>query len=118
MRSPSNRLPSLIIVALLRHRSALTISPLSRSFFAFRCRGWPMLRTRITEMLGIAYPIVQAPMGWIARAQLASAVSNAGGLGVIETSSGRLDEVREEGKKMRALTQKPFGVNIAQAFVR
>src|SRR5580704_475917 len=77
-----------------------------------------MIKTRVTDMLGIDYPIVQAPMGWIARAQLASAVSNAGGLGVIETSSGRLDEVREEVKKMRTLTSKPFGVNIAQAFVR
>ena len=55
-----------------------------------------MIKTRITEMLGIEYPIVQAPMGWIARAQLASAVSNAGGLGIIETSSGELDAVREE----------------------
>jgi enoyl-[acyl-carrier protein] reductase II len=77
-----------------------------------------MIKTRVTEMLGVDYPIVQAPMGWIARAQLASAVSNAGGLGIIETSSGRLDEVREEVKKMRTLTDKPFGVNIAQAFVR
>jgi enoyl-[acyl-carrier protein] reductase II len=73
---------------------------------------------RITRLLGVEYPIVQAPMGWIARAQLASAVSNAGGLGIIETSSGRLDEVREEVRKMRGLTSKPFGVNIAQAFVR
>src|SRR5512135_1357487 len=77
-----------------------------------------MIKTRITEMLGTQYPIVQAPMGWIARAQLASAVSNAGGLGIIETSSGELDAVREEVKKMRQLTSKPFGVNIAQAFVR
>jgi len=77
-----------------------------------------MIKTRITEMLGIEYPIVQAPMGWIARAQLASAVSNAGGLGIIETSSGDLPAVREEVKKMRTLTSKPFGVNIAQAFVR
>ena len=77
-----------------------------------------MIRTRITEMLGVQYPIVQAPMGWIARAQLASAVSNAGGLGIIETSSGELPAVREEIRKMRALTDKPFGVNIAQAFVR
>ncbi len=76
------------------------------------------IRNRITDMLGVDYPIVQAPMGWIARAQLASAVSNAGGLGIIETSSGRLDEVREEVRKMRELTDKPFGVNIAQAFVR
>jgi len=77
-----------------------------------------MIKTRITELLGVEYPIVQAPMGWIARAQLASVVSNAGGLGVIETSSGDLPAVREEVKKMRQLTSKPFGVNIAQAFVR
>ncbi|MEQ8692958.1 MAG: nitronate monooxygenase [Pseudomonadales bacterium] len=73
---------------------------------------------RITELLGVETPIVQAPMGWIARSQLASAVSNAGALGIIETSSGELDAVREEIKKMRQLTDKPFGVNIAQAFVR
>lgn len=75
-------------------------------------------KNRVTELLGVERPIVQAPMGWIARAQLASAVSNAGGMGIIETSSGRLDEVREEIAKMRGLTDKPFGVNIAQAFVR
>jgi len=73
---------------------------------------------RITEILGVEVPLVQAPMGWIARSQLASAVSEAGGLGIIETSSGELDAVREEIKKMRTLTDKPFGVNIAQAFVR
>jgi enoyl-[acyl-carrier protein] reductase II len=76
------------------------------------------VRTKITEMLGIEYPIIQAPMGWIARAQLASAVSNAGGMGIIETSSGELDNVKLEIAKMRDLTDKPFGVNIAQAFVR
>jgi enoyl-[acyl-carrier protein] reductase II len=76
------------------------------------------IRNRITDLLGVDYPIIQAPMGWIARAQLASAVSNAGGMGIIETSSGRLDEIRGEIKKMRELTSKPFGVNIAQAFVR
>ena len=73
---------------------------------------------RVTEMLGVELPIVQAPMGWIARSQLASAVSNAGGMGIIETSSGELDAVKEEIRKMRDLTDKPFGVNIAQAFVR
>jgi enoyl-[acyl-carrier protein] reductase II len=76
------------------------------------------IHNRITDLLGVEYPIIQAPMGWIARSALASAVSNAGGLGIIETSSGRLDEVREEVRKMRDLTDKPFGVNIAQAFVR
>ncbi len=76
------------------------------------------MKNRITELLGIRYPIVQAPMGWIARSQLASAVSNAGGMGIIETSSGELDAVRGEIGKMRALTDKPFGVNVALAFVR
>ncbi len=46
---------------------------------------------RVTQHLGTKYPIIQAPMGWIARSQLASAVSNSGGLGVIETSSGEVD---------------------------
>ena len=77
-----------------------------------------LVKTRITEMLGIEKPIVQAAMGWIARSQLSSAFSNAGGMGIIETSSGELDAVREEILKMRDLTDKPFGVNIAQAFVR
>ncbi len=75
-------------------------------------------KNRVTDMLGVEIPVVQAPMGWIARSQLASAVSNAGALGVIETSSGELDVIREEIRKMRELTDKPFGVNIAQAFVR
>ena len=73
---------------------------------------------RVTRLLGVRYPIVQAPMGWIARAKLASAVSNAGGMGIIETSSGELDAIRGEIQAMRTLTDKPFGVNIAQAFVR
>jgi enoyl-[acyl-carrier protein] reductase II len=73
---------------------------------------------RITRSLGVEVPIVQAPMGWIARSPLASAVSNAGALGIIETSSGELDAIREEITRMKELTDKPFGVNIAQAFVR
>lgn len=73
---------------------------------------------RLTRLLGIDYPIVQAPMGWIARSALASAVSNAGALGIIETSSGELDIIRSEITRMREVTDKPFGVNIAQLFVR
>lgn len=69
-------------------------------------------------MLGVELPIIQAPMGWIARSKLASAVSNAGGMGIIETSSGELDTIKDEIRKMKDLTDKPFGVNIAQAFVR
>ena len=77
-----------------------------------------IFKNRITELLGVEYPIVQAPMGWIARSQLAAAVSNAGGMGIIETSSGELDAIRVEIAKMRELTDKPFGVNVAHAFVR
>ena len=76
------------------------------------------LDTRVSQLLGIEYPILQAPMGWIARSQLASAVSNAGALGIIETSSGELDAIRVEIELMVGLTRYPFGVNIAQAFVR
>jgi len=76
------------------------------------------VRTRVSDLLGIEIPIIQAPMGFIARAQLASAVSNAGGMGIIETSSGQLDEVRVEIAKMRELTDKPWGVNVAQLFIR
>ena len=76
------------------------------------------VQTRITEMLGIEKPVIQAAMGWIARAPLSSAFSNAGGMGIIETSSGELDVIREEILKMHDLTDKPFGVNVAQAFVR
>ena len=72
---------------------------------------------RVSRDLGVDIPIVQAPMGWIARSQLASAVSLAG-VGIIETSSGELDAVKDEIRKMRDLTDQPFGVNIAQAFVR
>jgi enoyl-[acyl-carrier protein] reductase II len=77
-----------------------------------------MFRNRVTELLGVEIPIVQAPMGYIARSPLASAVSNAGAMGIIETSSGELDAIRVEILRMRELTDKPFGVNIAQNLVR
>ena len=73
---------------------------------------------RVTQHLGTKFPIIQAPMGWIARSQLASAVSNAGGLGVIETSSGEVDVCKEEIKKMSSLTDQPFGVNLPILFLQ
>ncbi len=76
------------------------------------------ISNRVTAMTGTAYPIIQAPMGWIARAQLASAVSNAGGMGIIETSSGELDNIKAEVAKMRTLTDKPFGMNVALSYVK
>lgn len=73
---------------------------------------------RVTAMTGTDYPIIQAPMGWIARAQLASAVSNAGGMGIIETASGELDNIKLEIEKMHTLTDKPFGMNVALSYVK
>ncbi|MEZ5255483.1 MAG: nitronate monooxygenase [Ilumatobacteraceae bacterium] len=78
----------------------------------------PAFDNRVSRALGVEIPIVQAPMGWIARSALASAVSATGACGIIETSSGELDVVKREIQMMRELTDKPFGVNIAQAFVR
>jgi len=73
---------------------------------------------RVLAHTGVQYPIVQAPMGYIARSTLASAVSNAGGLGIIETSSGEVDVCLAEIAKMRDLTDKPFGVNLPLLFIR
>ena len=73
---------------------------------------------RVLQHLGSKYPIIQAPMGWIARSKLASAVSNAGGFGVIETSSGEVENCKAEIKKMAELTDKPFGVNLPLLFLQ
>ncbi len=73
---------------------------------------------RVLQHLGSKYPIIQAPMGWIARSKLASAVSNAGGFGVIETSSGEVENCKAEIKKMADLTDKPFGVNLPLLFLQ
>src|SRR6185369_15037711 len=73
---------------------------------------------RVLAHTGVEFPIVQAPMGFIARSQLASAVSNAGGLGIIETSSGEVDACMGEIARMRELTDKPFGVNLPLLFIR
>ena len=65
----------------------------------------------ITELLNIKYPIIQGGMAWIADASLAAAVSEAGGLGII-SGVGQTEDVREQIKKAKTLTDKPFGVNI------
>ena len=73
-----------------------------------------MLRTRITEMLGIEYPILQGGMQWLARAELVSAVANAGGLGFITAISfAKPEELRDEIRRTRDMTDKPFGVNVS-----
>lgn len=71
------------------------------------------IRTRITEMLGIEHPIVQGGMMWVGRAELAAAVSNAGGLGILTAlTQPTPDDLRREIDRCRAMTDKPFGVNL------
>lgn len=73
---------------------------------------------RVLAHLGSRYPIMQSPMGWIARSQLASAVCNAGGFGIIETSSGEAENCQREIRAMAELTDQPFGVNLPLLFLR
>lgn len=70
------------------------------------------MKTRITELLGINYPIIQGGMAWVAEHHLAAAVSQAGGLGIIGAASAPAQIVREEIRKAKELTDKPIGVNI------
>ena len=70
------------------------------------------MRTKITELLQIEYPIFQGGMAWVAEHKLAAAVSNAGGLGIIGAASAPPEVVREEIRKCKELTDKPFGVNV------
>lgn len=71
-----------------------------------------MFKSDICEALGIKYPIIQGAMAWIADSTLASAVSNAGGLGIIAAGGNTPENVRKEIRKAKELTDKPFGVNI------
>lgn len=70
------------------------------------------MKTKITELLQIEYPVFQGGMAWVAEHKLAAAVSNAGGLGIIGAASAPPEVVREEIRKCKELTDKPFGVNI------
>lgn len=70
------------------------------------------MKTRVTELLGIEYPIIQGGMAWVAEYHLAAAVSNAGGLGIIGAASAPAEVVREQIRKTKELTDKPFGVNV------
>lgn len=86
-----------------------------------------MKKNRLCELLGIEYPVIQAPMNWITWAELAAAVSNAGGLGVIGPNAGERTEtkdvvetgerLRRQIKKVKSLTKKPFGVNLMTSFL-
>lgn len=70
------------------------------------------MKTRITDLLGIEYPVIQGGMAWVAEYHLAAAVSEAGGLGIIGAASAPAEVVREQVRKVKELTDKPFGVNV------
>ncbi len=70
------------------------------------------MKTEVTELLGIEYPIIQGGMAWVAEYHLAAAVSAAGGLGLIGAASAPADWVRQQVREVKKLTDKPFGVNI------
>lgn len=71
-----------------------------------------MLKTPICELLGIQHPIIQGGMAWVATAELASAVSNAGALGIIGAGNAPGEWVREQIRKTKDMTDRPFGVNV------
>ena len=71
-----------------------------------------MEQNPVCSMLGITYPVIQGGMAWVADAELAAAVSNAGGLGLIAAMNSNGEQLREQIKKARTLTNKPFGVNL------
>ena len=70
------------------------------------------MKTRVTELLGIEYPVIQGGMAWVAEYHLAAAVSNAGGLGIIGAGGAPAEFVRDQIRKAKELTDKPFGVNV------
>ena len=71
-----------------------------------------MLGKELTDLLGIKYPVIQGAMAWIANAELAAAVSNAGGLGIIAAGNTPPELLEKELIKIRELTDKPYGMNI------
>ena len=70
------------------------------------------MKTRLCELLGIEYPIIQGGMAWVATAELAAAVSNGAGIGLIAAGNAPADVVRAQIQKAKSLTDKPFGVNV------
>lgn len=70
------------------------------------------MNTRITELLGIKYPVIQGGMAWVANGTLAGSVSKAGGLGIIGAGNMQGEQVREEIRKAKAITDNPIGVNV------
>ena len=73
-----------------------------------------MFQTRITQLFGVTYPIIQGGLHWLATARLASAVSEAGGLGLISSLSfPDREALKEEIRRMKQLTKKPFGINLS-----
>nr|NIO68384.1 enoyl-[acyl-carrier-protein] reductase FabK [Anaerolineae bacterium] len=71
-----------------------------------------MIKTALSELLGIEHPIIQGGMAWVSTAELVAAVSEAGGLGILGGGNAPPDYVRDQIRQTKAMTSKPFGVNI------
>ncbi|MDW7673604.1 MAG: enoyl-[acyl-carrier-protein] reductase FabK [Bacillota bacterium] len=71
-----------------------------------------MMQTKLCELLGIEYPIIQGGMAWVSTGELAAAVSEAGGLGIIAAGNAPVDFIKKEIAKVKKITKKPFGVNV------
>lgn len=83
-------------------------TPVERS----ESRSTPRIKTALTELVGVDYPIVQTGMGWVSGPALTSATANAGGLGILASATMTYDELEHAIKKTKQLTNKPFGVNM------
>ena len=101
-------------------REKLLCKPLEKLYFCNSFIGYRIInhhiliimKTRISELLGIEYPIIQGGMIWASQWQLVTAVSNAGGLGLLGSGSMNSEELRAQIRQCKALTSKPFGVNV------
>src|SRR5208283_5641729 len=105
------------------HASTIRMEPFSNLSSPTRARGGAgrvrqMFKTRLTDLFGIEYPIVSAGMGGLALAELAAAVSNAGGLGTIALAGFTQEAIQNEIASARKLTDKPLLVNLLVPFLR
>src|SRR5206468_12213522 len=104
-----NRLPLTAVRPKSYRRPAVRAEPKSRLAF---CLEAPVIKTRLTQLLGIRHPIVLGGMSRATGADLVAAVSQAGGLGTLGVSSMSPDEIRGAVERIRSLTDRPFGLNV------
>lgn len=94
-----------------KYRNFGALGPVATSFYEEEI-VMDLIKTRITDMFKIDYPIIQGGMAWVAEHKLVSAVSEAGGLGILAAANAQPEHIRDEIKKVKSLTSKPFAINI------